>query len=42
MSLDLTEQYNEAIENLKTWRNRYNKNVYPSKVVENIFYGNLI
>jgi hypothetical protein len=41
MSLDLTEQYNEAIENLKTWRNRYNKNVYPSKVVENIFYGNL-
>lgn len=41
MRTDLSNQYNEAVNNLKEWRNRYSKNEYPGKVVENIFYGNL-
>ncbi|HCN84281.1 MAG TPA: hypothetical protein DIT07_11785 [Sphingobacteriaceae bacterium] len=41
LETDLRNQYNEAINNLKSWRNRYSKSEYPEKVVKNIFYGNL-
>lgn len=41
MRTDLSNQYSEAINNLRTWRNRYSKSEYAGKVVQNIFYGNL-
>ena len=41
MSVNLLNQYNEAISNLLLWRNRYDKTLYSEKVVQNIFYGNL-
>lgn len=41
MRTDLSNQYAEAISNLKTWRNRYSKSEYAGKVVQNIFYGNV-
>ena len=41
MSVNLFNQYNEALSNLLKWRNRYDKTSYAGKVVQNIFYGNL-
>lgn len=41
MSVNLLNQYNEALSNLLLWRNRYDKTLYAEKVVQNIFYGNL-
>jgi hypothetical protein len=41
MRTDLSNQYREAMDNLKTWRNRYSKSEYAGKVVQNIFYGNV-
>lgn len=38
MRIDLTNPFNEGLERLKTWRNRYEKQEYPFKVVLNIFY----
>lgn len=38
MRIDLTNPYNEGYNNLKTWRTRYSKSEYSSKVVTNIFY----
>ena len=38
MRIDLTNPFNEGMNNLRTWRNRYSKSEYPSKVVLNIFY----
>jgi hypothetical protein len=36
--LDLTSFYQEGINYLHQWRNRYSKSEYPYKVVVNIFY----
>lgn len=38
MRIDLTNPFNEGMNNLRNWRNRYSKSEYPSKVVLNIFY----
>jgi hypothetical protein len=38
MRVDLTNPYNDGMNNLVNWRNRYSKNEYPFKVVLNIFY----
>ena len=38
MRIDLTNPFNEGMNNLRNWRSRYSKNEYPSKVVLNIFY----
>jgi hypothetical protein len=38
MRIDLTNPYNEGLNNLKNWRTRYSKTEYPFKVVQNIFY----
>ncbi|MDR3697347.1 hypothetical protein [Mucilaginibacter sp.] len=38
MRIDLTNLYAEALDMLKTWRNRYSKNEYPYKIAVNIFY----
>jgi hypothetical protein len=38
MRIDLSNPFNEGLNNLRNWRNRYTKNEYPSKVVLNIFY----
>lgn len=38
MNIDLTERYNLAMNNLRTWRQRYDKSEYPSKIVDNMFY----
>src|SRR5262245_17410779 len=36
--VNLINPYNECINRLITWRNRYSGNEYPFKVVCNIFY----
>jgi|TARA_B110000967_G_scaffold207508_1_gene257066 hypothetical protein len=38
MRIDLTNPFNEGMNNLYSWRNRYSKSEYPSKIVLNIFY----
>jgi hypothetical protein len=38
MRIDLTNPFNEGMNNLTSWRNRYSKTEYPSKIVLNIFY----
>lgn len=38
MRTDLRHSFNEGINYLSTWRNRYSKSEYPEKVVMNIFY----
>jgi hypothetical protein len=38
MRTDLRNSFNEGMNNLLTWRNRYSKQEYPEKVVLNIFY----
>lgn len=38
MRTDLRHSFNEGMNNLSTWRNRYSKSEYPEKVVLNIFY----
>lgn len=38
MRIDLTNTFNEGMNNLNTWRNRYSKSEYPSKIVLNIFF----
>lgn len=38
MRIDLTNPFNEGLNNIKTWRSRYSKTEYPSKLVLNIFY----
>jgi hypothetical protein len=38
MRIDLTNPYNEGLNNLKNWRLRYAKSEYPFKVVQNLFY----
>ena len=38
MRIDLTNSYNEGLNNLNNWRNRYTKTEYPFKVVQNIFF----
>jgi hypothetical protein len=38
MRTDLTPEYNQAVDLLITWRNRYSKVEYPFKIAVNIFY----
>jgi len=38
MRIDLKHSFNEGITNLTNWRNRYSKEEYPFKIVQNIFY----
>jgi hypothetical protein len=38
MRIDLSNPFNEGCSNLKTWRSRYSKSEYPSKIVLNTFY----
>ena len=38
MKTDLRHSFNEGMNNLMTWRNRYSISEYPEKVVLNIFY----
>lgn len=36
--VDLIQAFNEGLNNIRTWRNRYTPSEYPAKVVLNIFY----
>jgi hypothetical protein len=38
MNIDLTNTFKESRELINTWRNRYNSQEYPKKVVMNVFY----
>lgn len=38
MRIDLRHSFNEGMNNLSTWRNRYSFHDYPEKVLINVFY----
>lgn len=38
MNIDLTNTFKESRQMINTWKNRYQSNEYPQKVVMNIFY----
>jgi hypothetical protein len=38
MNIDLTNTFKESREMINTWKNRYQPNEYPQKVIMNIFY----
>jgi len=38
MNIDLTNTFKESRQMLNTWKNRYQSNEYPQKVVMNVFY----
>lgn len=38
MNIDLTNTFKESRQMINTWKNRYQPNEYPQKVVMNIFY----